>query len=109
DPTQPKVWHPPKPGSPLVGCAFGPSGKSVFAGAQDNVVVRWALSDSKKTDLKGHKSWVRALAFAAKQGLLFSGDWAGRLIAWPVEGDAPKWNVAAHKGWLRALDRKSVV
>src|SRR5262245_26897825 len=103
DPTQTRLLLQLKHGSPLVGCRFDPSGKYVFAGAQDNVVVRWALSDSKKTDLKAHKSWVRALAFAAKEKLLFSGDWAGRLLAWPVDGDGPKWNVAAHKGWLRAL------
>jgi WD40 repeat protein len=89
----------------LVGCRFDPSAKYVFAGAQDNAVVRWELSNSKKADLKGHKSWVRALAFAAKEKLLFSGDWAGRLIAWPFDDATPqpKWNVAAHKGWLRAL------
>jgi WD40 repeat protein len=91
--------------APLVGCRFDPSGQFVFAGAQDNTVVRHHLATGKKTELKAHKSWVRALAFAAKEKLLFSGDWAGRLIAWPAEADAPspRWGLAAHKGWLRAL------
>jgi WD40 repeat protein len=90
--------------SPLVGCRFDPSGKYVFAGAQDNAVVRWEVATGKKTLLAAHKSWVRALAFA-EEGLLFSGDWAGRLLAWPIEGDnpAPRWSVSAHRGWLRAL------
>jgi WD40 repeat protein len=91
--------------APLVGCRFDPSGQFVFAGAQDNAVVRYHLGTGKKTELKAHKSWVRALAFAAKENLLFSGDWAGRLIAWPFDADAPapRWNLAAHKGWVRAL------
>jgi WD40 repeat protein len=91
--------------SALIGCRFDPSGEYVFAGSQDNSIVRYHLVTAKKTELKAHKSWVRALAFAGKEKLLFSGDWAGRLIAWPVSDDAPaaKWNIAAHKGWLRAL------
>jgi WD40 repeat protein len=91
--------------SPLVGCRFDPAGEHVFAGAQDNTVVRWKLADGKKVLLAGHKSWVRALAFAAKEKLLFSGDWAGRIIAWPssAEAPAPIWNLHAHRGWVRAL------
>jgi WD40 repeat protein len=91
--------------SPLIGCRFEPGGEYVFAGAQDNAVVRWHLASSKKVALTGHKSWVRALAFAAKEKLLFSADWAGRIIAWPIEGDnpAPRWNIQAHRGWARAL------
>src|SRR5262249_34698594 len=73
----------------LIGCRRDPSGQLVFAGAQDNAVVRWELSSGKKALLAGHKSWVRALAFAAREGLLYSGDWRGRILSWPVEGDAP--------------------
>ena len=68
--------------SPLLGCRIDPSGAFVFAGAQDNTVVRWQLADGKKTALAGHKSWVRALAFAADK-LAFSGDYTGQLLAWP--------------------------
>ena len=77
----------------------------VFAGAQDNTIQRWDLATGKKTALTGHKSWVRALAFAAKEKLLFSGDWAGRILAWPIEADAPTplRTIEAHKGWVRAL------
>jgi WD40 repeat protein len=48
---------------------------------------------------------VRGLAFAAKEKLLFSGDYAGRLLAWPVEDDTPAAvrTIEAHRGWVRAL------
>lgn len=105
DPTKTRLLEVHKHPSPLVGCRFDPSGKYVFAGAQDNAVVCWETATGKKSILTGHKSWVRALAFAAKENLLFSADWAGRLIAWPVDGDNPfpKWSISAHRGWARAL------
>jgi WD40 repeat protein len=105
DPAQTHLLAQYKHTSPFVGCRFDPSGTFVFAGAQDNAIVRWHLGTGKKTVLAGHKSWVRALAFAAKEKLLFSSDWAGRLLAWPLDADAPKprHNLVAHKGWARAL------
>jgi WD40 repeat protein len=94
-----------KHASPLVGCRFDPSGQFVFAGTQDNSVIRWHLESGKKIALTGHKSWVRALAFAAKEKLLFSGDWAGRVLVWPVDAEQPSMvrNLEAHRGWVRAL------
>jgi WD40 repeat protein len=94
-----------KHNSPLLGCRFDPSGQFVFAGAQDNNVVRWHLDSGKRTLLTGHKSWVRALAFAAKERLLFSGDYAGRIRAWPTDTEQPKpvHTLEAHRGWVRAL------
>ncbi len=98
--------------SPLLGCRFDPSGQFVFAGAQDNNVVRWNLDNGKKTLLIGHKSWVRAVAFSAgshaprgNQKLLFSGDYAGRILAWPMDGDQPRpiRTIEGHRGWVRAL------
>jgi WD40 repeat protein len=111
--------------SPLLGCRFDPSGQFVFAGAQDNAVVRWNLETGAKTVLSGHKSWVRGLAFAGRGGvpppstgkattpttgggtppLLFSGDYAGRLLAWTVDAEKPAAvrTVEAHRGWVRAL------
>jgi len=105
DPTQVKMAQELKHASPLVGCRFDPSGRFVFAGAQDNTIQRWELAGGKKTALAGHKSWVRAFAFAAKEKLVFSGDWAGRVLAWPIEADAPApvRTIEAHKGWVRAL------
>jgi WD40 repeat protein len=92
--------------SPLVGCRIDPSGTFVFAGAQDNAVVRWDLASGKKAALAGHKSWVRALAFEPASKTLYSGDWTGRVLAWPLadEKPAPKWDIDAHgRRWVRAL------
>jgi len=105
DPTKTTMTAQWKHTRPLIGCRFDPLGDYVFAGSEDNSVQRWHLASGKKVALSGHKSWVRALAFASKEKLLFSADWAGRIIAWPWADDAPapKWNLAAHKGWVRAL------
>ena len=65
DPTKARLLAQWKHGSPLLGCRVDPSGKYVFAGAQDNAVVRWEVATGKKATLTGHPSWVRALAFAA--------------------------------------------
>jgi WD40 repeat protein len=91
--------------SPLLGCRFDPSGPFVFAGAQDNKVIRWHLDSGKKTLLTGHQSWVRALAFAGKEKLLFSGDYTGRVLVWSRASDEPKpvRTLEAHRGWIRAL------
>src|SRR5205814_704984 len=53
----------------------------------------------------GHRTWVRALAFAAREKLLFSADYAGRVHVWPLESDSPvpRATIEAHKGWVRAL------
>jgi WD40 repeat protein len=89
----------------LVGCRFDPSGAFAFAGAEDNNVIRWQLDTGKKTLLTGHKSWIRGLAFAAKQKLLFSGDYAGRVLVWSSDASEPKptQTIEAHRGWVRAL------
>jgi WD40 repeat protein len=105
DPAQARAAGEHKHGSPLIACRFDPSGRFVFAAAQDNSIQRVALEGGKKVALAGHKSWVRALAFAAKEKLLFSGDYAGRVLAWPLDADAPApaRAIEAHDGWVRAL------
>lgn len=112
DPAKTHLLKEYKHNSPLLGCRFDPSGQFVFAGAQDNSVVRWHLESGKKTQLVGHKSWVRGLAFAAgshaergNQGFLFSGDYAGRILAWlaGAEEPMPAYMLNAHRGWVRAL------
>jgi WD40 repeat protein len=103
DPAKTKPGAELKHAAPLLGCRFDPSGRFVFAGGQESALQRWELATGKKTSLEGHLTWVRALAFAEKT--LFSADYAGVLIAWPVDDNppAPKWCVKAHKGWARAL------
>src|SRR5262249_54450214 len=109
DPAKTHLLKEYKHGSPLLGCRFDPSGQFVFAGAQDNNIVRWNLEIGKKTLLIGHKSWVRALAFSAgasrerqrPEQLLFSGDYAGRILTWQAGDETPKpvRTIEAHRGW----------
>ena len=105
DPAQARQAHELKYTSPLFSCRFDPSGKFVFAGAQDNNVVRWELAGGKQTVLAGHKSWVRGLAFQAKDNLLFSGDYTGKVLCWPADAEKPEplRTVEAHRGWVRAV------
>src|SRR5215470_8552798 len=76
--------------SPLIGCRIDPTGRFVFAGAQDNAVQRWELATGKRAALAGHKSWVRGIAFHPKEKLVFTADYAGRVLAWPFDADEPK-------------------
>jgi WD40 repeat protein len=105
EPAQTHLVQELKHNSPLIGCRFDPSGRFVFAGAQDNSVLRWELASGKKTPFVSHNSWVRALAFQPRDKVLFSGGYEGRILAWSVEGDSPvpRWSIDAHKGWVRAL------
>ena len=90
---------------PLISCRFDPTGRFVFAGGEDNRIWRWDLADGTKTELAGHQSWVRAMAFHPDGQTLISGAYEGRLIWWPVadERPTPQRTVEAHKGWVRAL------
>lgn len=105
DPAQARMVQELKHASPLVGCRIDPSGQFVFAGAQDNALARWHLATGKKTDYLGHKSWLRGLAFAAREKLVFAGDYTGRILTWPLEGEPsqPLRTCQAHNGWCRAL------
>src|SRR5262245_47261790 len=103
NPTQVRLALELKYANPLISCRIDPSGRFVFAGAQDNSIQRWELANSKKTALAGHKSWVRALVFAGPK-LLLAGDYTGQLIWWQADADTPvpQRTVAAHQGWVRA-------
>jgi len=105
DPTKTRLVQELKHARPLIGCRFDPSGRFVFAGSEDNTIQRWELATSKKTELTGHKSWVRGLTFQAKEKLLLSGDYTGRILGWPLEADkpTPQFTIDAHKGWVRAV------
>lgn len=104
DPAQARMVQELKHASPLVGCRIDPTGRFVFAGAQDNTVQRWELAGGKATALGGHKSWVRAIAFSAEHKLVFTGDYAGRVLCWPLDADKPEpvRTIEAHRGWVRA-------
>ena len=104
DPTKTRQVQELKHGSPLLSCRFDSSGRFVFAGAQDSTIQRWDLASGAKAALSGHASWVRALAFVPGERLLIGGDYHGRVLAWPLEAEAPKplWSIEAHDGWVRA-------
>jgi WD40 repeat protein len=105
DPARTRVAQELRHGSPLLSCRFDPTGRFVFAGAQDNSVQRWELASGRKVGLTGHRSWVRALAFVPAARQVVTGAYDGRLMWWPVEADAPEplRTLDAHRGWVRAL------
>jgi WD40 repeat protein len=91
--------------SPWVSCRFDPKGRYIFAGAEDNRVWRYTLADGAKTELAGHESWVRAIAFHPEGDTLITGGYEGRLLWWPASAEkpAPTRTVNAHNGWVRAV------
>ena len=133
EPTQTRIAVEFKAGSPQVGCRFDPSGRFLFAGAQDNTVRRFDLATGATATLTGHASWVRGLTFVGKSpvtpaglrgmgsvaggGLtsafaskaasttLVSGDYQGTLRWWDATAEAPKptRTIPAHDGWVRAV------
>jgi len=90
---------------PLTTCRIDPTGRFVFAGAEDFHVYRWTLSgdDSSKTLFKGHQSWVRCLDFSRDGKLLFTAGYDHRIGIWNAADDAPSpiQMIDAHNGWVR--------
>lgn len=105
DPTKTHVTKTLAHTAPLLGCRFDPTGKFVFAGTEDNKVVRWDMATGTKTELAAHDSWIHALAFSANGETLISGGYDGRLVWWPAtaEKPAPTRTIDAHQGWIRAI------
>lgn len=133
DPTQTRLVSEFKAGSPLIGCRFDPSGRYLFAGAQDHTIRRFDLATGRAAALAGHASWVRGLAFAgtspvipadlrgmgayagsavatalaarAAPATLVSGDYHGTLRWWDAlaKGPTPVRTISAHRGWVRAV------
>jgi hypothetical protein len=105
DPKQTYVATQLKHSSPFVSCRFDPTGRYLFAGAEDRSVQRWELSSSKQIGFSAHDSWVRSLAFSRDGRTLVTGGYDGRLIWWPASADAPKpiRTIDAHAGWVRQV------
>jgi WD40 repeat protein len=91
--------------SPLLSCRFDPTGRFVFAGAQDNTIQRWDLAGQTRVALAGHHSWVRGLAFHAAGNKLLSADYNGRVLVWAADAanPRPEQTIDAHRGWVRAV------
>lgn len=62
DPTAARVEREFRHPSPLLGCRFDPSGRFLFATAQDNSIQRFDLVTGARTPLVGHSSWGRGMA-----------------------------------------------
>jgi len=65
DPTTARVARELKHPRPLVGCRFDPSGRFLFASAEDDSVQRFDLLTGGVTAFLGHESWVRGMAFVS--------------------------------------------
>ncbi|MBI2804174.1 MAG: WD40 repeat domain-containing protein [Planctomycetes bacterium] len=92
--------------SPLIACRFEPTGRFVFAAAQDNSIQRWNLADRAKVSFVGHRSWVRSLAFHTASRKLLSADYNGQIFVWPFDAasaPSPERAFQAHDGWVRAI------
>jgi WD40 repeat protein len=90
---------------PLVCCRFAATGPYVFAGSEDESVIRWNTNDGSKIQFKGHESWVFTLAATPDGQTLISGGGDGRLIWWPASAEKPEpvRLVQAHEGWVNAV------
>ena len=88
---------------PLTTCRIDPSGRFVFAGAEDLNVYRWELESGKKTILTAHDSWIRSMDFSPDGKWLYTGGWDGRVGWWLADDEQPKPQrlLDAHEGWVR--------
>lgn len=63
DPSNARIEREFKYTRPLIACRFDPSGRFLFAAAEDDTVQRFDLLTGAVTAFVGHRSWVRGLAF----------------------------------------------
>jgi len=108
DPTLARVERELKHTSPLIGCRFDPSGRYLYATAQDETIVRFDTTSDEKLSLVGHKSWARGLAFlpgsTSSSHTLLSADYHGKLFWWSsADATKPTRTLDAHEGWVRAV------
>jgi len=95
----------------LMACRFDPTGKYLFATAEDRSIYRWDLAaaakepKSKPTAFSAHESWMFDLAVTADGQTLISAGGDDQLIWWPAAADAPApiRKVKAHEGWIRSI------
>lgn len=91
--------------APLMACRFDPTGRFVFATAENRSIYRWELASGTRTVLTGHDSWIGDLAISPDGQTLISAGYDDTLIWWPASGDAPLASnrIKAHEGWIRSL------
>lgn len=90
---------------PLTTCRIDPTGRFVFAGAEDLNVYRWELAGDpkQKVTLSGHESWVRSLDFSPDGQWLYTGGYDEQVGIWRTADKQPKplRMLKAHDGWVR--------
>lgn len=91
--------------SPFTACRFDPTGRYVFAAAQDQSIQRWDLEADQHVTLRGHESWLRALNFSPDGSVFYSAGYEGRLLFWSATDASPTpiKAIKAHDGWIRWL------
>jgi len=90
--------------SPLLCCAFDPSGRFVLAGGRDRALVCLEVATATKTLLAGHETWISSIVRAGAD-LVLTADFAGHVIAWDCSGNTPqpRWNIEAHANTIYSL------
>jgi len=83
DPTATKLEREFKHARPLIGCRFDPSGRFLFASAEDDTIQRFDLLTGAKAAFTGHTSWVRGMAFLGSPST-----GSGELDAWANRAQA---------------------
>ncbi len=88
---------------PLTCCRIDPTGRYVFAGAEDLNVYRWNLETGRMMILAGHNSWVRSMDFSPDGQTLYTAGWDGELHWWLTDDPVPRSlrMVRAHRGFTR--------
>jgi WD40 repeat protein len=91
----------------LTCCKVDPTGRYVFAGAEDENVYRWDIATGTRTTFTGHESWVRSIEFSSDGRWLYTGGWDGQLGYWTTDADQPKpmHMLQAHRGFARWVTR----
>jgi len=93
------------PPAPLIACRFDPTGKYVFATAENRSIYRWEVKGGKPIAFSAHESWMFDLAVTSDGQTLISAGGDDQLIWWPAAADAPTpvRKVKAHDGWIRSI------
>lgn len=104
DPTQIREVALYQEARPLMCVGFDPAGEYLFAGAQDNTILRWRIWDQYKDVMTGHRSWPSQLVIAST-GVMYSTGHEGSLLAWDALALPPAAirTIEAHEGFARAL------
>lgn len=84
--------------------ALAVSSRELAVGAEQPVVEVYELESYRRARLlRGHKGWVRAVAFSRSGRRLASGGHDGRILVWSAKGKRPEATLDGHALWVSAL------